>query len=286
MVYSTYVDAKNPLNQLRQSRGFFPVVAVADRKGQMPLVATSPTNSSPKGPSKGKGGKKSGKGQFRSSPGKGKGPMPKARAKAAMQQGCLRCGRADHVVGNCPHVSGNGSKRKVVDLDADSLIGMVFLEGAEQFHGIDEAYHQGESLVKAGGWLSQQPDMCVQDQGASSFITRTEYLLRYLKWLETSGYPMAELSFKRCDKGFAFGGDASGHGRWMVELPVFISGNSGRLQAYVIFGATPMLLGRPILERLQVDVSFGTGRMRILGLSGKRFLVASKIACCCGWPMA
>ena len=183
-----------------------------------------------------------------------------------MQQGCLRCGRTDHVVANCPHVSGNGGKRKVVDLDADSLIGMVFLEGAEQFHEIDEAYHQGESLVKAGGWLSQQPDMCVQDQGASSFITGTEYLLRYLKWLETSGYPMAELSFKRCDKGFAFGGDASGHARWMVELPVFISGNSlRRLQAYVIFGATPMLLGRPILERLQVDVSFGTGRMRILG---------------------
>ena len=34
-VYSTYVDAKNRLNQLRQSRGFYPVVAVMDgNKGQ------------------------------------------------------------------------------------------------------------------------------------------------------------------------------------------------------------------------------------------------------------
>ena len=39
MVYSTYVDAKNRLNQLRQSRGFFPVVAVADGKGRRRALA-------------------------------------------------------------------------------------------------------------------------------------------------------------------------------------------------------------------------------------------------------
>ena len=65
-------------------------------------------------------------------------------------------------------------------------------------------------------------------------------------------------------KAASLRGDASGHACWMVELPVCISGIPGRLQAYVIFGSTPMLLGRPILEKLDVDISFGQSRMSIL----------------------
>ena len=107
--------------------------------------------------------------------------------------------------------------------------------------------------------------MCIQDQGASSFLAGSEYILRYLKWLEIKGYPMDDIVFKRCDKSFRFGGDAEGHSRWMVELPVFISNIPGRMQCFVIFRATPMLLGRPVLEQLGGVVDFGTGKMRILG---------------------
>ena len=76
---------------------------------------------------------------------------------------------------------------------------------------------------------------------------------------------MDNIVFKRCDKSFWFGGDAEGHSRWMVELPVFISNTPGRMQCFVIFGATPMLLGRPVLEQLGAVVDFGAGKMRILG---------------------
>ena len=79
---------------------------------------------------------------------------------------------------------------------------------------------------------------------------------------------METLVFKRCEKGFKFGGDATGHARWMVELPVHMNGMSGRLHAFLIFGATPMLLGRPILEHLQVDISFGQSQMRVWEVSG------------------
>ena len=48
-----------------------------------------------------------------------------------------------------------------------------------------------------------------------------------------------------------------------MSLPVLIENVSGRIQAFIIFGATPMLLGRPILERLQAVVD--EGRMRIMG---------------------
>ena len=89
-IYSTYVDAKNRLNQLRQSRGFYPVVAVMESgKGQMPVMAQNPS----KGKGKGSGKSKSpAKGK---SPSKGgKGPMGKSRARSAMV--CLRCGKPGH----------------------------------------------------------------------------------------------------------------------------------------------------------------------------------------------
>ena len=151
------------------------------------------------------------------------------------------------------------------------MVNMVFHQQSsssgenDEFFETEEAYAQGEALVRAGGWITKDADMCIQDQGASSFLAGSEYILRYLKWLEIKGYPMDDIVFKRCDKSFRFGGDAEGHSRWMVELPVFISNTPGRMQCFVIFGATPMLLGRPVLEQLGAVVDFGTGKMRILG---------------------
>ena len=101
--------------------------------------------------------------------------------------------------------------------------------------------------MKAGRWITKESDTCIQDQGTLFFLVGSKYMLRYLRWLEHNGYPMA-----------------TGVARWMVELPVRISGISGRLQGYMIFGATLMLLGRPILEKLDMDVSFGNFRMRVL----------------------
>ena len=115
----------------------------------------------------------------------------------------------------------------------------------EIFYDPEEAYAQGEALVRAGGWLTPDPDACIQDQGASSFLAGSEYILRYLKWLEILGYPMDKLNFKQCDKSFRFGGDATGQSKWMIELPTRLADVGGKIQAYVIYGATPMLFGRP-----------------------------------------
>ena len=46
---------------------------------------------------------------------------------------------------------------------------------------------------------------------------------------------------------------------WLVSLPAFIASKPGFIQAYVICGATPMLLGRPVLEH------FGTSRPGLVG---------------------
>ena len=162
-IYSTYVDAKNRLNQLRQSRGFYPVVAVMESgKGQMPVMAQNPS----KGKGKGSGKSKSpAKGK---SPSKGgKGPMGKSRARSAMV--CLRCGKPGHFAANC-----NSSQAAVETFEP------------EIFYNPEEADAQGEMHLVIV----------------------------------------------------------------MVELPTRLAEHGGRIQAYVIYGATPMLFGRPLLEAL------------------------------------
>ena len=51
----------------------------------------------------------------------------------------------------------------------------------------------------------------------------------------------------------------------MVQLPAKLGDKVGRIQCFVIFGATPMLLGRPILEMLNAVVDFGGKRVSLLG---------------------
>ena len=278
-IYAAYTDAKQRMQQLRQSRGFYPVVAMVDQR-QMPYSPSSQSPSSPPhgGGKKGKNRKGKGKSGKSSSSAStsGKGPTGKARARDALPametRTCLRCGKVGHLAANCSSKSTSPAKKRVLE-DGDPLLaGMVMTSEVQyhdteedEFHDVEEAYAQGDQLVRAGGWLTERPDVAIQDQGASSFLLGTEYLLRYVRWLHSKGFDLSSLEFKRCDKMFRFGGDAEGCARWMVNLPVLIEGVAGRIQAYVIFGATPMLLGRPILEKLQAIVDFGGNRMKIMG---------------------
>ena len=104
-VYATYVEAKNRMNMMRTSRGFYPVVAMVPGSG---------------GPFSGKSGKGRGKSPKGGSKKGGRNKMPpqkgsaKSRAGAALGRNlCLRCGQAGHFARNCP--SNSEKKRKVDD---------------------------------------------------------------------------------------------------------------------------------------------------------------------------
>ena len=65
------------------------------------------------------------------------------------------------------------------------------------------------------------------------------------------------------NKTFGFGGDASRQADWSVKLPVYISGKSGYMETSVEGGSTPLLVGRPILQALNVQMNFNDGMMSI-----------------------
>lgn len=55
---------------------------------------------------------------------------------------------------------------------------------------------------------------------------------------------------------FGLGGDALRKAEWTVKLPVYVDGLSGLIECFLVDGATPLLVGRPILKALKVKVDW------------------------------
>jgi len=71
--------------------------------------------------------------------------------------------------------------------------------------------------------------------------------------------------FMATDKMFGFGGDTSRRADWSVRLPVYIGGNCGYMECFVIEGATPLLVGRPILQALKINMNCQDNQMTVAG---------------------
>ena len=254
---ATYIDAKKKMNALRAARGFWPVVAVPGDSvpaNSVQVMSQRPFQPTSGSQSKGKHHKGKGKGKGKGSSkshnvSKGKGTA-KQRSQSLMEQMCVRCGQYGHSVSTCPTRSTSSSSSANKKRPADDS-GMVAMAMPTEPFSNDH-------------WITRDPDACIQDGGASAFLAGSEYLLRYLKWLEHIGFDVQIIPFKRTDKPFKFGGDGEGQAKWMAQPPANLGGKVGRIQCHVIFGSTPMLLGRPILEMMNAVVGFGNWRLRLM----------------------
>ena len=77
---------------------------------------------------------------------------------------CLRCGMFGHMAANCPtkNCSNSPSKKRRAD-------------PTENFAGT--AQHV---ISDSSNWVAVDPDACIQDGGASTFLAGAEYVLQYL----------------------------------------------------------------------------------------------------------
>ena len=242
-VLAGYTEARQRLNQMRMSRGYYPVVAM------VPEQASSGGKgnfSSPEGKSKGKGKGKShaGKGgkQNPRPP-----PQPKARGRAALgAERCLRCGQAGHRAKACPAAG----KRKA-EVDAD--INMV----ASCESGEPESI---QLAVEEHGIVSD--DIAMMDCGAGSVLTSEGRLCRYLEMLASAGFDLSQIQVFRCKKGFRFGNGEKNITSVCLLVPTFMEGLRRDILMYVIPGDAPFLFGRPIMEALDITISYSTGKIK------------------------
>ena len=163
---------------------------------------------------------------------------PRGRAQAALASTtCLRCGQQGHTTYNCPVPKGSPKKRSA---PTESVVGdehglVIFL---------DDRGHE-------------RPDCSMLDPGASAFLSGYGPFKRYVEKLREMDFDITQLEFMRCSRTFHFGGDASSQCQWTVKLPMFLAGQFGYVQMYLLKGETPMLMGRPIMEQLGLVLDCG-----------------------------
>ena len=237
-IYAAYVEARQKVNQMRLSRGFYPVVAMIDGNQREPNYKGSP---------KGRKGKsKKGKGSSKQAP---RPPQAKARGRSALGGvKCLRCGTTGHYARNCPQAV---NKRKA-DTPAEDDVMMV-----ENDNKLDNI-----NIYEEDGTESEPDDTAIWDCGAASVLVSKSQLRRYIKMLMIAGYDVHRIQAWTCQKGFRFGNGNKDKTSWCVLLPTWFRGERRDILVYVIGGKVPFLLGRPLMEKMGVSINYADKQIK------------------------
>ena len=161
---------------------------------------------------------------------------------------CLRCGGQGHWAVNCPQ---NSSKGTSTSTSPNKRPAPSTTEGMVQHVKAEQAMILFQDQLG-----HDRPDATMLDPGASAFLAGYGPFKRYVEHLQSLDFPTETLEFVRCNRRFQFGGDAQSFSTWSVMLPIFVDGKYGRIQLYLLPGNTPMLLGRPLIEALQMSMDF------------------------------
>ena len=256
--YAAYLDARRRFQDLKLSRGFLPIVALADQSG----TASGSQSPIPPGRGKGFGGKsKGGKGRGKGKnivkyqkPG-GKSADPRGRAAAVLQ--CIRCGATGHQAAQCPRPAKHSTPAPTPSSPAKK----THVESMAMAHPPSE---QGLVIFEDSRGRPRV-DCTMLDPGASAFLMGSGPFRRYIGHLQELGYPVSSIEMQKTHRTFHFGGDHSTLCQWVAKIPMFVNHVFGFVQAFLIKGETPMLMGRPIIEALGIVVNFRQRTMMFEG---------------------
>ena len=108
-------------------------------------------------------------------------------------------------------------------------------------------------------------DVAVQDGGAASFLGSYMQIRKYLLYLVDLGYDVNTVEIYRCKKGFKYGNSEKLIATTCLMLPIFAGHRRRHVLCYAVGGSCPILIGRPLLERLGLTVDYSERKYKWKG---------------------
>ena len=119
-------------------------------------------------------------------------------------------------------------------------------------------------------------DTAVQDGGAASVLGSAWQIKKYIRFLLEQGFNIHDIHMFHCEKGFKYGNSVKETTNRCVILPVFLGQKRVDVLTYVIQGTAPILVGRPMLERLGLVVDYKNKKMKWPDSEGGDLLIGPR----------
>ena len=182
---------------------------------------------------------------------------------------CRKCNKVGHWARECPMKNtSSASTTGRGEADASSHVaGAAVVEIEETFVGACENVELKvpeevmDNEVLASGLISS-PGYGIIDSGCGKTLIGMDTLKEMIPLLEAR-CPEA-VTFQPEKNTFRFGNGAVEHSEQTVKLRVGIAGELGSIRAAVIQGQAPLLLGRPTLEKLNLQLDFANKKVFLL----------------------
>ncbi|CAK9032272.1 Copia protein, partial [Durusdinium trenchii] len=101
------------------------------------------------------------------------------------------------------------------------------------------------------------------DGSASCMAVGHDNLMQYIEHFSQHHIGPDDFQFRPTVKTLQFGGDRSLDSQWTVHLPICVNGILGRAQTFIVPGSTPLLIGRPILKAIGIQLNFMEDTMKV-----------------------
>ncbi|CAK9113644.1 unnamed protein product [Durusdinium trenchii] len=142
---------------------------------------------------------------------------------------------------------------------------VALAEHCEQVYDVDEYddvlanYQDAKAQMNA---LRTSRGFYPVDGGAASVLGSACQIRKYLRFLLEQGYNIHDIPMFHCEKGFKYGNSMKETTNRCMVLPVFLSNSRIDVLTYVIQGTAPILVGRPMLEKLGLIVDYRSKQMK------------------------
>ena len=172
---------------------------------------------------------------------------------------CNRCGKVGHWARECrapPTKDASSSS-------APPTTAVSYVEVEEETELAMQPTFVGHVVHVYAAGLVSSPGFGVVDSGCGKTLIGEQTLKQLEPMIQAAGF--GPVVYYTNEAIFRFGNGATETTHRACRLPVGSAQCFGTIDAAIISGAAPLLLGRPTLERMAVKLDFAQGQMELLG---------------------